>query len=228
MLIYLGQDPATAVAHVACWKAGLISVPTSLLFGTDALAYRLRDSGAKLLITDAAHFATVVAVREQAPELAHVMLVDGRGRWRARFLGRAGARLRCLRDARADARHARLHQLHLGNHRPAEGHAAGPPLDARAHARPRAGLRLPAASRRRDVVAGRLVVARRPDGRPDAGLVLRPAGADLPQHQLRPGRGVPPDGQAPRAHQPADADDAAPPQRRRRTRCAATASRCAR
>ncbi len=78
MLIYLGQDPATAVAHVACWKAGLISVPTSLLFGTDALAYRLRDGGAKLLITDAAHFAVVAAVREQVPDLVHVMLVDGR------------------------------------------------------------------------------------------------------------------------------------------------------
>lgn len=49
VLVYLGQDSATAVMHVACWKAGLISVPTSLLFGTDALAYRLRDSGAKLL-----------------------------------------------------------------------------------------------------------------------------------------------------------------------------------
>ena len=71
VLIYLGQDPATAVAHVACWKAGLISVPTSLLFGTDALAYRLRDSGARLLITDAAHLPVVAAVREQAPALAH-------------------------------------------------------------------------------------------------------------------------------------------------------------
>ncbi len=78
VLIYLGQDPATAVAHVACWKSGLISVPTSLLFGTDALAYRLRDSGARLLITDAAHLPVVAAVREQVPALAHVLLVDGR------------------------------------------------------------------------------------------------------------------------------------------------------
>ena len=31
VMIYLGQDPATAVAHVACWKAGLVSVPTSVL-----------------------------------------------------------------------------------------------------------------------------------------------------------------------------------------------------
>ena len=78
VLIYLGQDPATAVAHVACWKSGLVSVPTSVLFGTDALAYRLRDSGAQVLITDTAHWPIVAAAREQVPALKHVMLVDGR------------------------------------------------------------------------------------------------------------------------------------------------------
>ncbi len=77
VMIYLGQDPATAVAHVGCWKAGLVSVPTSLLFGTDALEYRLRDSGAKALITDAAHLPTVAAARERVPDLATVLLTDG-------------------------------------------------------------------------------------------------------------------------------------------------------
>jgi len=77
VMIYLGQDPATAVAHVACWKAGLVSVPTSLLFGTDALEYRLRDSGAKALITDAAHLPTVAAVRDRVPDLQTVLLTDG-------------------------------------------------------------------------------------------------------------------------------------------------------
>lgn len=87
VLIYLGQDPATVVTHVACWKAGLISVPTSLLFGTEALAYRLQNSGARLLITDAAHFPAVAAVREQAPELAHVMLIDGKAESTLDFWG---------------------------------------------------------------------------------------------------------------------------------------------
>ena len=77
VLIYLGQDPATAVAHVACWKAGLVSVPTSVLFGTDALEYRLRDSGAKALITDAAHYPTVAAVRDRVADLQTVLLTDG-------------------------------------------------------------------------------------------------------------------------------------------------------
>jgi len=77
VMIYLGQDPATAVAHVACWKAGLVSVPTSVLFGTDALEYRLRDSGAKALITDAAHHPTVAAVRDRVEDLRTVLLTDG-------------------------------------------------------------------------------------------------------------------------------------------------------
>ena len=77
VMIYLGQDPATAVAHVACWKAGLVSVPTSVLFGTDALEYRLRDSGAKALITDAAHYPTVAAVRDRVDDLQTVLLTDG-------------------------------------------------------------------------------------------------------------------------------------------------------
>jgi len=78
VMIYLGQDPATAVTHVACWKAGLVSVPTSLLFGTDALEYRLRDSGAKVLITDSARHATVAAVRDRVPDLQAVLLTDGK------------------------------------------------------------------------------------------------------------------------------------------------------
>jgi acetyl-CoA synthetase len=77
VMIYLGQDPATAVAHVACWKAGMVSVPTSVLFGTDALEYRLRDSGAKALITDAADYPAVAAVRDRVGDLQTVLLTDG-------------------------------------------------------------------------------------------------------------------------------------------------------
>ena len=74
-MIYLGQDPATAWRTSAAGR-GLVSVPTSVLFGTDALEYRLRDSG-EVLITDAAHQATVAAVRDRAPDLQAVLLTDG-------------------------------------------------------------------------------------------------------------------------------------------------------
>ena len=44
------QGPATAVAHMAAYRSGAIAVPLAMLFGPDALAYRLRTSGAKAAI----------------------------------------------------------------------------------------------------------------------------------------------------------------------------------
>ncbi|WP_234817607.1 AMP-binding protein [Thalassobacter stenotrophicus] len=49
--ILLPQCAATLIAHFATHKLGGISLPLFTLFGPDALAYRLRDSGAAALIT---------------------------------------------------------------------------------------------------------------------------------------------------------------------------------
>ena len=51
--VLLGQVPETAIAHIAAFKAACISVPLFALFGADALRYRLADSGAAALVTDA-------------------------------------------------------------------------------------------------------------------------------------------------------------------------------
>jgi len=77
VLLQLPQHPVTAFAHVACWKAGLISVPTSVLFGADGLLYRLNDCGAKAMITDSANLAKAGEARQHAPGLAHVLSIDG-------------------------------------------------------------------------------------------------------------------------------------------------------
>ena len=50
--ILLPQEPQTAIAHVAAYKAGAIVVPLFTLFGLDALRYRLKDAGVKVLITE--------------------------------------------------------------------------------------------------------------------------------------------------------------------------------
>lgn len=47
------QGAWTAVAHIACWKIGAISVPLFKLFGPDALLSRLDDAGVQLVLTDA-------------------------------------------------------------------------------------------------------------------------------------------------------------------------------
>jgi len=77
VLLYLGQHPVVAITHVACWKAGIVSVPTSILFGVDALEYRLKISGATLLVTDRTNYPTAAAARANAPSLKHVLLIDG-------------------------------------------------------------------------------------------------------------------------------------------------------
>jgi len=51
--IVLPQRPITAVAHIALYRLGAIAMPLSILFGPDALAFRLADSEACGLIADA-------------------------------------------------------------------------------------------------------------------------------------------------------------------------------
>lgn len=76
VLIQLPQHPVTAFTHVACWKAGLISVPTSILFGADALEYRLNNAGATVAVTDFENLPKLIEARTNAPRLKHVFVID--------------------------------------------------------------------------------------------------------------------------------------------------------
>ncbi len=76
VMLLLAQDPECAIAHVACFKSGIVSSPTSVLFGPDAITYRLNDSGAKAVVTDGANFAKVQEIRDQCPNLEHVFVID--------------------------------------------------------------------------------------------------------------------------------------------------------
>jgi acetyl-CoA synthetase len=73
--VLLPQRHETALAHAAAWKAGLVSVPLFTLFGEEALEFRLRDSGARALITDREQLAKLSRV--QAPDLRAVFCADG-------------------------------------------------------------------------------------------------------------------------------------------------------
>ncbi|MGQ0664994.1 MAG: acyl-CoA synthetase [Pseudomonadota bacterium] len=77
--ILLPQAPETAIAHIAAYKSGLIAVPLFVLFGEEALEYRLRNSGAAALITDRANLPKVVAIRDRLPDLRLVLAVGGGG-----------------------------------------------------------------------------------------------------------------------------------------------------
>jgi acetyl-CoA synthetase len=77
--ILLQQSPETAIAHIASYKAGLIAVPLFVLFGEDALEYRLGDCGAACVVTDLAQLPKILAIRARLPALRTVIVVEGRG-----------------------------------------------------------------------------------------------------------------------------------------------------
>jgi acetyl-CoA synthetase len=97
VMLLLGQNAWTAIGHVACWKAGLISVPASTLFAADAITYRLNTIGVRIVITDLANLPTVDKARLRAPAVEHVFLVDGAARTRLRSQPRSKPRATVLK-----------------------------------------------------------------------------------------------------------------------------------
>jgi acetyl-CoA synthetase len=77
--ILLPQMPEVAAIHIAVYKLAAIALPLATLFGVDALAYRLQNSQAKVLITNAQGLAKLAEIRAQLPELRLVLSLDGAG-----------------------------------------------------------------------------------------------------------------------------------------------------
>jgi acetyl-CoA synthetase len=74
--IVLPQRPETAVAHMACYRLGAIAMPLSILFGPEALEYRLQHSDAAVAIVDQAGLQNLRETRGNCPALKHVIGVD--------------------------------------------------------------------------------------------------------------------------------------------------------
>jgi acetyl-CoA synthetase len=81
--ILLPQAPEVAAIHVAIYKLGAIALPLAMLFGPDAIAYRLQNAGAKAVFTNAQGLAKITEIRRtQGDSLAGLSLVlslDGTG-----------------------------------------------------------------------------------------------------------------------------------------------------
>jgi acetyl-CoA synthetase len=67
--ILLPQCPETALSHIAIYKIGAIAIPLFTLFGPDALEYRLGNSAAKAVVTDAANIEKILQIKDQLPHL---------------------------------------------------------------------------------------------------------------------------------------------------------------
>ena len=74
--IVLPQRIETGVAHVATYKLGAVTLPLSILFGPEALSYRLADSGAKTVVTDRVRYETLAALQGELPQLEHIVCCD--------------------------------------------------------------------------------------------------------------------------------------------------------
>nr|WP_295777888.1 AMP-binding protein [Rhodoferax sp.] len=71
--IVMPQCFETAVAYIAVLQMGAVAMPLSLLFGPDALEYRLQDSEAVVAIADASSLSDLKLARKHCPMLRTVM-----------------------------------------------------------------------------------------------------------------------------------------------------------
>ena len=75
--ILLPQAPEVAASHIGIYKLGAVALPLAVLFGVDALSFRLQNSGATALITNAQGVARIAEIRNSLPDLKLVLSLDG-------------------------------------------------------------------------------------------------------------------------------------------------------
>ena len=77
--IVMPQRFETAVAYIAVLQMGAVAMPLSILFGPEALEYRLADSGAVVALADDGVLAALDACRAACPALRTVLAASALG-----------------------------------------------------------------------------------------------------------------------------------------------------
>lgn len=75
--VLLQQSLETAICHFGTYKVAGVALPLFTLFGADALEFRLKNSEAKMLVTDAANLPKVLEIADRLPQLRTIFCVDG-------------------------------------------------------------------------------------------------------------------------------------------------------
>ena len=74
--VLLSQSAAVPIAHFAATKLGAVALPLFTLFGEDALLYRLGDSGAAVVVTDAESLPKLMKIAPQLPALKSIFCTE--------------------------------------------------------------------------------------------------------------------------------------------------------
>src|SRR3954452_7704717 len=73
--VFLSRSLDLPIAHMAAFRPAMISIPLFALFGEDALEFRLSNSEAKAIVTDAAGWEKIAKIRDRLPALQNVYIV---------------------------------------------------------------------------------------------------------------------------------------------------------
>ena len=76
--LLLPQGFETVIAHLAIYKLGAIALPLALLFGPEALEFRLQTAGARLVVTNAAGAAKLSRIGGRLPGFDGVVVAGRR------------------------------------------------------------------------------------------------------------------------------------------------------
>src|SRR3954469_5549333 len=73
--VFLSQSLELPIAHLAAFRSGLVSIPLFALFGEDALEFRLSNSGARAIVTDAGGYEKLAKIRDRLPDLQAIYMI---------------------------------------------------------------------------------------------------------------------------------------------------------
>ncbi len=76
--ILLPQCPEALITHLAAYRIGAIALPLFTLFGPDALAYRLNDSGAKAVVSNTEGIEKLIQLRDQLTAKPLLIAIEDR------------------------------------------------------------------------------------------------------------------------------------------------------
>ena len=161
--VMVPQGIEVLATHLGAFRSGMVTVPLSVKFGSDALVHRMRDSGAKVLVVDKDCYERVADGIGEIPGLEAVIVVGRLDRLSDSTPVQILDFHSLVDDATESSElvatgpdsHAIIN-LHLRDDRESERRAPRAPNSPGAHARYADGVRQCSAAGRRLLDAGRL------------------------------------------------------------------------